>query len=535
MLLENFGFRRKAHVSISISSNNFVELVYIDEQTKTVARYASGTIKYNTALREVMDPAEFAEVVAGLFEDVNLDPADCAVTLNIPNVQFGTDILDNPSDKSAVMENITDNLQDLYIFKKKDPAIRYVAIDNPNDKSLKTIVYSAVQEKAIFDLISILDEIGANLVRVETANCALLRSLFYCDRFNRFIKPGVDSIVLLINPISCTSFFLRGQSLGDVMEEPLALKSFSIEEIYSVITKIANTAISKHDPGALLVISETDEIDAEDLAKNINFKGEIDFINKNAKQNDDFIEIADNDEIDSGLASYITIEAVGAAVSDYYDFNLDLNFLPSERIPQNTIKIGELEGNLFVYLGICVVLGIAAALIIVAIAKMAVSTLTADLNGKAENSAQKISELNNRKTMQGDQKESIFPVLQTVNENNKAVIDAYIAISTEIPEDIYIKKFVANPQGGIGILGESRTSDAVNTFIKGLKEKNDNLMVSKLSLNDQLADPSVALPNGVTFEIKTSNADVYFTNDLLDNQTFQNSNNSNNPSEPPVI
>ena len=103
---------------------------------------------------------------------------------------------------------------------------------------------------------------------------------------------------------------------------------------------------------------------------------------------------------------------------------------------------------------------------------------------------------------------NIFPVLTKILENNKSVIDVYSALSTEIPESVYIKKFVTNEQGGIGILGEAKTSESVDAFVKGLREKDDGLILSKLSVNSKDDIIPAKIPNGFTFEIKTSDIDV---------------------------
>ena len=73
---------------------------------------------------------------------------------------------------------------------------------------------------------------------------------------------------------------------------------------------------------------------------------------------------------------------------------------------------------------------------------------------------------------------------------------------------IYIKKFVTNADGGIGILGESKSSEAVSSFVNGLKEKNENLILSKLAVNSQHDLIPGKIPNGFTFEIKTANTPV---------------------------
>ena len=76
-----------------------------------------------------------------------------------------------------------------------------------------------------------------------------------------------------------------------------------------------------------------------------------------------------------------------------------------------------------------------------------------------------------------------------------------------------IKKFVTNSDGGIGILGEATTSESVQDFVKGLREKNSDLMLSKLSINSKEDPVPAKIPNGFTFEIKTSKIDVSLTDD----------------------
>ncbi len=536
-LLEKLGFKNKTHVSISVSVNNFIELVCIDERTKAVVRYASGNIKYNTAIKEIMDLTEFQEVVEGLFEDAGLSPFDCSVTLNLPNVYFAISNIDNSMDKNSSEDLILDDLEDLYIFKKNEPVISSVTLSNPSEKTLKIVVSGAIQSKVVSSMIDIFDSVGAELVRIDTSYSSLFKALTYCERFNKLITKDNTSVIILVTTISCTSFYMKGQTIAEVVEEPLAVKSFSPEEVYAVVSKITANAVSKNNPQNLLIISEAEEIDAEGLAGSINFKGELDYFNKNIKRSDDFIDIDPTQDIDVNLATYLTLEAVGAAVSDYEDFPVDLNFMPSGRIQKNIIKIGDLEGDWRPFAVACIIIAVLCAGVLYGITNAIVSTQITAMNNEKGELDKSINIFKTNTSKKDDKQESIFPILQTISTNNKSVIDVYNALSTTIPDDIYIKRFVANPQGGIGILGESRSSESVNDFIKGLKEKNDSLMVSKLSLNDPAINPNVTIPNGVTFEIKTSTIDVQFIGNLIDYQSFGNNSQTQTqtPGQPPVI
>ena len=126
------------------------------------------------------------------------------------------------------------------------------------------------------------------------------------------------------------------------------------------------------------------------------------------------------------------------------------------------------------------------------------------------------------KTNEKTQKKDILPTLTKILETNKTVFDVYTALSTEIPESIYIRKFVTNSDGGIGILGEATTSESVQDFVKGLREKNSDLMLSKLSINSKEDPVPAKIPNGFTFEIKTSKIDVSLAEDDFLNNVIQN-------------
>ncbi len=509
-MLEKLGFKKRTHVGISLSANNFIELVCVDPQTKTVVKYASGNIKYNNAIREIIDFDEFTEVIENLFEDAGLNPSECSITLNMPNVHFGITSLDSTSETPFILENLQAEIEDLYIFKRNEPSLSFTILDSEKGRNQKNIIYGAMQAKVIVRLIEIFDSLDADLVRIDTSYSSMLKAIQFCDRFNRFVQKEEKTSILLVTPNSCCSFYLNGNILVDCFEEPLAVKSFSTEEVYSTISKMASNSISKNKPQSLLIISETDEVNSELLSQRLNFEGEIDCINKSINANDQFIDVAgDSDDIDSNMISYMTIEAVGAAVSDFDNYPLNLNFLPQERINNNIVNVLGYEVDFRRYISVLVISTVLAGLIVCFIVNFIIENRMNSMSETGKDSKRKIEVFKKRI---GDNEKTktknIFPVLTKILENNKSVIDVYSALSTEIPESVYIKKFVTNEQGGIGILGEAKTSESVDAFVKGLREKDDGLILSKLSVNSKDDIIPAKIPNGFTFEIKTSDIDV---------------------------
>ncbi len=518
-LLEKLGFKKRTHVGISLSANNFIELVCVDKNTKTITRYASGNIKYNNAIREIIDYDEFTEVVEGLFEEAGLDPKECSVTLNLPNVHFGITSLDTTTDTPYIIENLQGEIEDLYIFKRNEPVISYSILDSSLGRNQQNIVFSALQAKVIGRLLEIFDMMEVEVVRIDNAYSSLLKAIQFCDRFNRHVQKEERTSILLVTPNSCCTFFMNGNCIVDCFEEPLAVKSFSTEEVYSTISKIAQNNISKNNPVGLLIISETDEVNAELLSSRLEFSGEIDCINKSINASEQFIDVSGvGSEVDANMITYLTIEAVGAAVADFDEYPLNINFVPPERISANLVQVGEYEVELFRL--VAVVLIIAAVLgFIVGFGIKSFFTMKTDaLNTESRNTQEQITVFQRRiKENSQAGKGNVFPVLKKLVDNNVSINTAYNLLSTEIPDDVYIKRFVANVDGGIGILGEAKTSELVDVFATGLKEKNKDLMVTKLSVNAANTLTPVKMANGFTFEIKTQSVDVdlYATEDVV--------------------
>ena len=469
-----------------------------------------------------------------MFEEAGLDPQECAVTLSLPNVHFGITQMDNETDELVMVENIQTDIEDLYIFKRNEPEIRHCCFESKKGRGQKNVVFSAIQTKVIVKLIEIFDAMNCDLVRIDTSYSSLLKAIQFCDRFNRYVQKEEKTTVLLITANSCSSFYLEGNIINDLFEEPLAVKSFSSEEVYSTISKIASNAISKNNPQTLLIISETDEVNSELLASRLEFSGEIDCINKNLNSNDQFIEVTGiGSDIDANMISYMTIEAVGAGASNFDDYPLNLNFLPDERVGKNIVTVGQYEGELQQLAIATILTGLLVGLLIGGLGQLILNQITNSISDTTSDSKRKVNVFKERISKSEKLKNaSIFPVLKQIIDNNTSVINTYNSLSTSIPDEVYIKKFVANSTGGIGILGEAETSEQVSSFLKGLKETKGDLSLMKISLNTPDDPVPGKIPDGFTFEIKTKDNEVYLYDDFdptnIEQNPYQANNQQNN-------
>ena len=224
-LLEQLGFRKRTHVGISLSANNFIELVCVDKITKTVSKYVSGNVKYNNAIREIMDYEEFTEVVENLFSEAGLLPSECSVTLNLPNVHFGLTQFESTYEAPFIIENLQMEIEDLYIFKRNEPSISYSILSSASTRNQQTVAYSAMQTNVIGRIIEIFDALQIELVRIDSSYSSLIKAIQYTDRFSKYFENEEKTLVVLITQSSCNTFSFIGKKLYDYTEEPIAVSA----------------------------------------------------------------------------------------------------------------------------------------------------------------------------------------------------------------------------------------------------------------------------------------------------------------------
>lgn len=539
-ILEKIGFKERKSVGISISANNFIELVCIDKDTKTVINYASDNIKYNSSIREIIDYEELKAAVVRLFNEAGIDTKSAYVTLTIPNVYFGITQVEGLSDDTFIVESIQSEIEDLYIFKRNGngPQISYVISENSASRDKKTVIYSAIQAKATVSLIEVFDSLGIELVRINTSYSSLFNAIQFCDkRFGQYFNTGERNLIILITSNSCSSFYFTGEKLEEATESPLAVKSFTSDEVYGAVTKISTDAIEKNRPSSVLIISEADEIDAGILSQRLDFSGKIDCLNKSINRNEQIIEVNRmQSDIDANVISYMTVEAIGAAAADYDEYPISINFVPQGRIKKDEIKVGNYYVKFMYFLSYVILLAIITAYILSSLLNFG---LEKALEKKAQINDKAVEDINvfKKSVEQGSDMSNaaILPIITEIINTNKEIIDTYEALSADIPKNVYVAKFIAQSNGAIGILGESKTSEAVEAFAGSLRSRNDSLVLTKLSVNEQSGDTGNKIPNGYTFEIKTPKENVSFQDfDFMKTREGVNVEENGYP-PPPVI
>lgn len=482
-VMTNFGLNSKTWVGISLSSNNLLELVCLDKTTKMISKYASTEVQYNSAIREIEDPDEFIDKLQALFQQADLSPKNCNVLLNLPNVHFGLSTLAPNINDDEISEVLLSEVEDLYIFKKNDPMIEFQTIGrNPETEEL-LVVYSAIQRKTVDFVRECFSDLGANLVAVETANTSLLKGIQY-SQFSSF--DFTSTSILHISANSYSIFNFNNNNLIDYYEEPLAIKSFSNEEVYVAIANAASSVLSKYNAQNLLVISETDEISAELLASQVNFAGNIEYIDRNKSTNGCFIGIKPDVAIVQDQIPYITIESVGIAATMFEEFVLSFSFIHDSKVQDyETITIFGYELNFMQYAMAVILLGVIIAILI----NLLIGGYYSSKNNELKKEVNRIESGNNdlRQQIANEQKnkstQDLFTVAKNIQDTNQSDFLMLKALSTDIPPSVWIEKFMLASDAFTTISGKSLSNEEIRDFFNSLQQRDPSLSLTRLDFN----------------------------------------------------
>lgn len=487
-LLTKIGLNSRTTIGVSVSSNNLIEMISVDKVSRSITKYAARELKYNNAIREIIDYEEFAEILLDLFKELGLNPRSCNVILNMPNVHFGFINLPLILPDEQIATAISSEVEQLYLFKRHEPVISWNTIDENKDADKRHIVYAAMQEVALTNIGEVFEDIGVKLIAIENSYSSMLKGIQYSKIVEEEMSNNSSLNILLISTNSYAIFCLSGNKVVDYYEEPLAIKSFTNEEVYLAISSAASNTLANYPTRNLLLISETNEVSAELLSDKINFSGAIKYLDRNKYSDKSFI----NAEY-SVLQNYIpmiSVESVGAATYNFENYPIRFNFLSDtmeSNIPQVlTVTVFGKEIEIDRKAIVTIMASVLAILLIVFIL---IGFSLNYLNDRIESELTTLSK--EQQTLEAKIKESkisvdvadIYSITQQIYAENKKSFILYNAISSEIPKEVWLDSFYTNSDGEVFITGKSTSSEYIYPFFKGLKTANPDLFLSKLQLD----------------------------------------------------
>ena len=492
----------KVNVGVSVSPNVGLEMIMVDAVQRKIMKYGQRPLAYNSSTREIEDYNEFKVALKELFSELRVDPKNSHVVLNLPSVTFGHTFLPTVLDDECVTGALTSIVEESYLFKKNVPVVSWTEIKENNTTEKRYVLYSALQEGVVDIITQIFAELGADLVAIENTYSSLLKTLEYTEITRDFAKSPGSWNILLVSQNSYAVFSLLDYNIIEYYEDPLAIKSFSNDEVYVAIAQAASSVLERFPSDKLLIISESNDVSAEILAIQLKQPGDVIFLECNQYSKTPIMDV--DLTVLPNYIKGITPESIGAAIYRTRDFGLKLNFLVSPEIKTaaDTINVLGFEltsDQLLIY---SMIVGIAIFAVLF-LGNTALGSYVKNLEAKRSTLEQDITNMNAEleNLKKDDSKIDIYTAAKNIDKSMLTKILYYNAIGADIPQHVWLTSFYADTEGAYGIAGETTSVDDVYLFFRNIKSQvaDSNLILSKLSVDD----------NGGAFDIEQTDNAVY--------------------------
>jgi len=524
----------KDAVCLSITPGIGIEAIQIDISARTVKNYACRPLEYNESLREIPDLNAFKSAVTELFEELKLN-IKSNIILNIPMVLIGNKELPLLLDDNSVTQALTSEVEQSYIFKRYEPVVSWVDVNTNSSGESRNLFYSAIQKNVLDDIKNALSELGANLIKINISIISELKALEFTGLAEEQIREGTSWNCMVITQTGYSICSMLGNKLVDYYEEPLAIKSFEDEELYNAINASAQIALMSLPANCLYIISNTNAVSAEILAKKIQIDCPIHYIENNQFKKQDFLPVSL--EILEETSRNISLEAIGIAVDFHVKLPVDFNFLGGNQ----SINTGDNPNELIhVVLGsyefdISPMMAQKYAIIIAIILIVPTLLLSIFLPITARKKQSQLDEINSKlQTVQAEIKKiedeekkfndfDVNSEIKKVLGENRTKLMSYTALGESVPKNLWLTYFVARDDGKIDIKGNTSNVEDVYTFYKNMKDSliNTQLRIYKLELTSSSIDDQVSVdpsqPSNYQFEITNMSEEELKPKDQEDN------------------
>lgn len=522
-ILSQLGMGQKESVYLSVTPGVGLELIQLDIQSRSVKNYAYRPLEYNESSRAIADMEAFKNAVTELFAELAI-PQKSNIILNLPMVYFGNTTLSLILADDAISEALLSEVEQSYIFKRYDPVISWVDAGGTQAGDTRKLLYSAIQKNVIEDIKTALNELGYGLSGVEMSLTSVLKALAFSGLTEEQMKENVSWNLMLISPNGYSICSMVGKNIIDYYEEPLAIKSFEGDEIYNAISASAQITLMSYPANYLYIVSETDMVSAELLAKRLPVEGTVGYWENNSFKKQDVLPVSL--EVLEDTAHKISLEAIGIAVGSAVNMPVKFNFLSANT---GETSSDDLDTPVHVVLGSTefdispnAAKKIAALIAVIVLVPMlgiflGVPAIESqkqkqldDVNSRLEQTNAEIKKIQDAQNKSNDF--DVNAEIKKVLGNNRSKLMAYTALGESVPKNLWVTYFVAKDDGKIDIKGESKNVEDIYLFFRNMKDSliNTQLRLHKLQMKSDSVDEAVSVdpskPSDYEFEITNMTA-----------------------------
>lgn len=538
-------------VHITVSPACGLEMTVVDGHGG-IKSYANVPLEYNEAQREIANYDEFKAGIETLFQMRNINPKKANVHLSLPTVWFGMKegiplLLDDPSITNIVIGD----LENTYIFKRKDPIpFWFDALASTNSDS-RSVFYTAIQADVVETIKGIFTGLGASLVSVSCSLFADLKALYETGFATAQMNDDSNSwSLMIVNNSGYQMLGMQGKRILEYFEEPLPLKSYEGEEIYSEIENAAQIALMSTPSTSLVIVSETDLVSAEILSKKLQFGGTIIPVEDNKFRREPLMEMSLNIIPEDQIK--VSLHSIGeCAPNEAFPIAVDFLAAGGQKVAKvevleipigngKVISITPQKATIITVILLALVLGTFGS------AHMFVQNLNNKISEKSADLDTQITDLDNQikqyESTSGEVQFDPLAEIEKVLKNNRTKIIAYAALGEAVPKNLYLTYFMTGDEGMVDIKGCADSVEDVYVFFKNLKNLmvGSKLRLSKLDLKsgslDKIVTSTASTIDNAPYVFEITNMDENQLKSFMDKLTSSpkkddpNNNNTNNNS-----
>ena len=496
-------------VYIAVSATNRIELGVVDPHTKLMTTYAYASIEYNESIREIADYDIFSAKIEKLFEECNLTPSKCNVHLSLPTIWFGyKDNIPLTSDDESIKNIVLSELDQTYIFKRTDPVPYWFDAPISLNTDTKSIFYTAIQSDVLDNLRNMFKEMGSNLIEITCSLFTDLRGLISCGfAENEMNSDVLNWSLMIVNNSGFQLLGFQGKILQDFYEEPLPIKSFEGDEIYSAIDNAAQIALMSSSAQSLVIISETDLVSARELSKRLQFSSRVTVIEDNKYRKKPLSPNLVQSLIPEQQAE-VSLHLLGM-FPDPSIYPVNVNFLTCiEGYARNDIIEIPISADKIIVLTrpkamLYSLIMLVALVVPLSLGWISTSFISQKYQSQIEELDTEIANITAQlKNYQNKGGPGFDPYreIQKVLKNNRTKIMAYAALGDSIPKNLYLSYFMTGDNGYVDVQGYANTVEDVYVFYQNLKDSlvESKLRLSKLDLKSSSLDEVIQSPSNLS-------------------------------------
>ncbi len=503
------GKDHKEVVGIAVTPGLGLEVAVIDKVNKIVKNYGRSELDYDVSRREISDVGQFKMALGELLNKMDIAATGSTLAhLVLPNVYFDFFEAPNETSQEEVANAILSEAEEFFIFKREEPVSGFCEVRNPNSVERKRYAYSSFQKELVENLKAAVEDCGLTLVGVESNYSATLRGLYTAGLLDDVVLEDSQWTAMLINTNSFAMFKMEGKELIGHLEVPLAVRAYSPEEAYEAIVSNATQILDDYQSSKLYIISQVDEISAENIKRKMRFDNEIVTIecNKHASASQ-LMEV--KSATDFNDANALTPAVIGATNLSS-DFGLILNVLTSDINSSlgvyftSDILGQKVDVTRSLVTNLCVLVAL-VCLVLFGGLYFLTNMINSGFKNDIEATKQEISNVEAQiaeASKEGDKEEiDINMVIDKVAESNVAAISFYDSIATDIPKNIWLTAYYNKEGTQIAIRGIAENIADVYEYYKNLRivspESDIKLSELKVFTNDMPTnDNNANNPNG---------------------------------------